>query len=134
MDKVFHIDVYTPTGKYLSIDADYLKVTSTLSVLGILPNHAPLITTLEICKMVIRSSGVEKSFAISGGVMHIKKDHSVTLLLNSIESAEEIDLDRALDAKRRAEERLATNLEEVDVARAKAALSRALNRISIKQD
>ena len=133
MDKVFHIDIYTPTGKYLSIDADYLKVTSPLSVLGILPNHAPLITTVEICKMTIRSNGKDNFYAISGGVMNIKKDHSVTLLLNAIESASEIDLDRALEAKRRAEERLA-NQEEVDVTRAKAALSRALNRISVKQD
>ena len=134
MDKIFHIDAYTPTGKYLSIDADYLKVTSSLSVLGILPNHAPLITTLEICKMVIKSNGEDKVYAISGGVMHIKKDHSVTLLLNSIESAEEIDLDRAMEAKRRAEERLSASKEEVDVTRAKAALNRALNRISVKQD
>ena len=133
MDKVFHIDIFTPTGKYLSIDADYLKVTSPLSVLGILPNHAPLITTVEICKMTIRSNGKDNFYAISGGVMNIKKDHSVTLLLNAIESASEIDLDRALEAKRRAEERLA-NQEEVDVTRAKAALSRALNRISVKQD
>ena len=133
MDKVFHIDIYTPTGKYLSCDAEYLKVTSPLSVLGILPNHAPLITTLEICKMVIKSNGKETNYAISGGVMNIKKDHSVTLLLNAVESEDEIDLDRALEAKSRAESRLASS-EEVDVARAKAALSRALNRISLKKE
>ena len=132
MDKVFHIDVYTPTGKYLSTDADFLKVKSPLSVLGILPNHAPLITTLEISKMLIRSGGQDVNYAISGGVMNIKKDHSVVLMLDAVESAEEIDLERAMNAKRRAEERLASK-EEVDVTRAKAALSRALNRISVKQ-
>ena len=132
MDKVFHIDIYTPTGKYLSTDADFLRVKSSLSVLGILPNHAPLITTLEICKMTIKCAGKEVDYAISGGVMHIKKDHGVVLMLDAIESADEIDLDRALDAKRRAEERLEQK-EEVDVTRAKAALNRALNRISIKQ-
>ena len=133
MDKVFHIDVYTPTGKYLSTDADFLKVKSPLSVLGILPNHAPLITTLEICKMTIRIGNKEDNYAISGGVMHIKKDHNVVLMLDAIESVEEIDLERALEAKRRAEERLSSQ-EEVDVTRAKAALNRALNRISIKNE
>ena len=133
MNKVFRIDVYTPTGKYLSKDADFLKVTSSLSVLGIMPNHAPLITTLEICKMTIRNGGKEDNYAITGGVMHIKKDHNVVLMLDAIESVEEIDLDRALDAKRRAEERL-QDQEEVDVTRAKAALARALNRISVKNE
>ena len=95
MNKVFHIDVYTPTGKYLSKDADFLKVTSSLSVLGIMPDHAPLITTLEICKMTIRNGGKEDNYAITGGVMHIKKDHNVVLMLDAIESVEEIDLDRA---------------------------------------
>ena len=133
MDKVFHIDIYTPTGKYLSTDAEFLRVASSLSVLGILPNHAPLITTLVICKMTIRRDGKDENYAISGGVMNIKKDHSVVLMLDAVESAEEIDLERALEAKRRAEERLHNN-EEIDVTRAKAALSRALNRISIKQE
>ena len=133
MDKVFHIEIYTPTGKYLSTDADFLKVKSPLSVLGVLPNHAPLITTLEICKMTIRNGSKEDNYAISGGVMHINKDHNVVLMLDTIESVEEIDLERALEAKRRAEERL-NGLEEIDVTRAKAALNRALNRISIKSE
>ena len=133
MEKFFHVDVYTPTGKYLSTDAEFLSVKSTLSVLGIMPNHAPLITTLEICKLSIRNKNTENRYAISGGVMHIKKDHNVVLMLDAIESVEEIDLSRALDAKRRAEERLEKH-DEVDVTRAKAALARALNRISIKKE
>ena len=131
MEKTFHIDIYTPVGKYLSVDADYLKVTSSVSVLGILPNHAPLITTLEICKMTIKSNSDEFNYAITGGVMHIKKDHSVVLLLNAVERSDEIDFDRAKEAKARAEERLNMQIDGIDITRAKAALSRALNRLSL---
>ena len=134
MEKFLKIDIYTPNGKYLSCNADFLKVTSAVAVLGILPGHAPIVTTLEICKMTIRVDGKDVEYAIGGGVLNIKKDRSVTLLLNSIERADEIDVDRAQAAKERAEQRLNSAKEEVDVTRAKAALARALNRLSITKD
>ena len=134
MDKTFRVEIYTPDGKYLSSEADFLRVTSSVSVLGILPNHAPLITTLEICPLTIKLNSNESVYAISGGVLHIKKDHSVILLVNAIERSDEIDLARAKEAQRRAEERIASHSDEIDVSRAKAALSRALNRISVHQE
>ena len=134
MEKTFRVEIYTPTGKYLSTEADFLRVTSSVAVLGILPNHAPLITTLEICKLTIRSGSKENVYAISGGILNIKKDHSVTLLLNAIERNDEIDIERARNAQKRAEERISSHNEEVDISRAKAALSRALNRITISKE
>lgn len=134
MDKSFRVEIYTPTGRYLSSEATFLRVTSSVAVLGIMPNHAPLITTLEICKLTIKNNAQETNYAISGGVMHIKKDHSVVLLLNAIERSDEIDVNRAIEAQRRAEERLALRNNEIDVNRAKAALSRALNRISVSKE
>ena len=134
MEKSFRVEIYTPTGRYLSSEATFLRVTSSVAVLGIMPNHAPLITTLEICKLTIKNNAQETKYAISGGVMHIKKDHSVVLLLNAIERSDEIDVNRALEAQRRAEERLALRNNEIDVNRAKAALSRALNRISVSKE
>ena len=87
----FKVEIYTPTGKYFSGDVEFLSVTSSVAVLGILPDHAPLITTLEICKLTIKIASEELNYAIGGGVMHIKKDHSVVLLLDSIERSDEID-------------------------------------------
>ena len=127
----FKVDIYTPTGKYFSGDVDFLTVTSTVSVLGILPDHAPLITTLEICKLTIKIHSKEFNYAIGGGVMHIKKDHSVVLLLESIERSDEIDLERAKQAQKRAEERLKKSSEELEIKSAELALARALNRISV---
>ena len=134
MEKTFRVEIYTPTGKYLSTEADFLRVTSSVAVLGILPNHAPLITTLEICKLTIRNGSQESIYAISGGILNIKKDHSAVLLLNAIERNDEIDIERARNAQRRAEERISSHNEEVDISRAKAALSRALNRISVSKE
>ena len=131
MNNSFKVEIYTPIGKYYVGEATYLTVTSSVAVLGILPDHAPLITTLEICKLTIKINSKELNYAISGGVMHIKADHTVVLLVNSIERSDEIDIARAKEAQKRAEARLAKRDEEVDIKRAEAALSRALNRISV---
>ena len=129
MEKKFVVDIYTPTGHYLKMMADYLSVTTGLGVIGILPNHAPLVTNVEVSKLTIRNEGIEIQYAVSNGFMHIKKGTYVVLMVNSIERSDEIDIDRALAAKARAESHL-DNKDE-DVTRARAALSRALNRISV---
>lgn len=134
MNKFIHLDIYTPTGKYLSSDVDFIKVTSSVAVLGILPSHAPLVTTLEICKLTLKVNNKDTHYAIGGGVLNIKKDRSVVMLLNSIERADEIDFKRATEAKNRAEERLNARNEEIDITRAQAALNRALNRLSLKDE
>ena len=134
MDKLFKVEILTPFGQYLTTEADYLSTTSAMGVMGVLPNHAPLISTLEISKLIIRRNGKEYTYAIGGGVIHIKKDHSVTLLVESIERSDEIDVKRALSAKERAEKRLHENASEVDVQRAKASLLRALNRLSVSDN
>lgn len=131
MDKKFKVEIYTPYGKYLQTESDYLSVSTAMGVIGVLPNHAPLISTLEISKLILRNDKKESLYAISGGVIHIKKDHSVILLVESIESQDEIDVNRALKAKERAEERLQLHDGEIDIIRAKASLSRALNRIEV---
>ena len=134
MEKKLHLDIYTPTGKYLTIKVDFIKVTSSVAVLGILPGHAPLVTTLEICKLTLKNEKEEFNYAIGGGVLNIKKDRSVVMLLNSIERSDEIDFNRAREAKARAEDRLSGHNDEIDVTRAKAALSRALNRLSLSDE
>ena len=133
MEKDFQVTIYTPLGKYLVTRAEYLSVKTTVSVIGVLPNHAPLISTLEVCKLTIKIAGKTYTYAISGGVIDIKKNTDVVLLLNSIERQDEIDILRAKAAKDRAEELLKHSV-EIDVKRAKASLARALNRISVYEN
>ena len=132
MKETFHLIVLTPYGRYFEGDVNFLEVRSEKYSLGILPNHAPLISTVDICKMVIRTNNKEIVHATSGGVINVEKD-KVTLILNSVERSDEIDVERARRAKERAENRLNKKAleESIDVNRAKLALLRALNRLNI---
>ncbi len=130
MNKNIHLIILTPYGRYFEGDVDFLEVHSEKYNLGILPNHAPLISTLAISKMVIRMGREETTYAIGGGIINIEKDKT-TLILNSVEKADEIDIKRAQEAKERAENRLSQKDETIDIARAQAALNRALNRLKV---
>ena len=129
MNKELSIEILTPSGRYLKTVADFLSVKGGKGMIGILPNHAPLITTIEVSKLTIRKNGKESIYAVSEGLMHIKEGSNITISVNSIEASDEIDIDRALKAKQRAEENMLDP--EKDILRAKAALARALNRINI---
>jgi F-type H+-transporting ATPase subunit epsilon len=100
--------------------------------LGILPQHAPLMTVLTYGELLIRREGREDEFiAIGGGFMEVGPDH-VTILADSAERADEIDVDRAEAARRRAEELMAQKQRrDADLARAEAALRRSMIRLRV---
>ena len=130
--KTFTLDIFTPFSHYFSDEVECLQVSSEDYRLGILPNHAPLVSTVTICEIVIQKGGKKESYATSGGVIEVK-DNNAVLLLKAIESVDEIDLSRAEAAKDRALKRLANpNLETVKVTSSKLALARAENRINLK--
>ena len=130
--KKFKLDIFTPYGHYLSEEVEYLSVSSEEYKLGILADHAELISTVTICEIEIEKDGMRSSYATSGGMIKVK-NNQVDLILQTIDSADEIDLERAQAAKERAERRLADNtLETLAQTRARLALARANNRINIK--
>ena len=128
----FLLEIFTPFGKYFDRYVEELVIQTDDYVLGILPNHTPLVSKVKVSKMFIVQNGDKKCYAIGEGLLNISKD-GVTLLLESIESKNDIDIDRAKDAKKRAEQRLAT-LVNIDVERAQRALNRANNRISVYEN
>ena len=130
--KTFLLEIYTPYGKYFDRYVDELVIQTEEYVLGILPNHAPLIAKVKTNKMEIVQNGERKCYANGEGLINVTKE-KVVLILESIESKNEIDIDRARDAKRRAEERLKEPL-NIDVERATKALIRANNRISVYEN
>src|SRR5512143_2513140 len=87
-------------------DVDNVVLPGTEGEMGVLPHHAPLLTTLKYGVVKVRRQGREQIFAVSGGVAEIQPD-IVTVLANAAENVYEIDLARAEAAKRRAEEALA---------------------------
>lgn len=100
--------------------------------LGILPHHAPLMTALTYGELVLHREGQEDEFiAIGGGFLEVGPRH-VTILADSAERADEIDEERAEEARRRAQEVMAQKKrEDVDLARAEAALRRSMIRLKV---
>src|SRR5574341_457416 len=92
-----------------SDDVDMVVAPGSDGVLGILPHHSPLLTTLQFVELLVRKGGQELSFAIGGGVLEVTPS-KVTVLADAAEHADEIDLARAEEARKRAQELLAEGL------------------------
>jgi F-type H+-transporting ATPase subunit epsilon len=90
-------------------DADIVVLPGTEGEMGILPNHAPLLTTLKIGIIKVRSHGREEVFTVAGGVAEIQPD-IVTVLADAAENVEEIDVARAEAARKRAEASLTKSI------------------------
>jgi F-type H+-transporting ATPase subunit epsilon len=129
-EKTFQLEVITPDRVVLSDDQIVSVVApGSEGYLGMLANHAPLMTELTIGKLDFRrADGTTGAMAISGGFLEVF-ENKVSVLAESAELVEEIDVERAEQAKKRAEERLAAAGPDVDAARAQAALERAINRL-----
>jgi F-type H+-transporting ATPase subunit epsilon len=129
----FPLLIITPRRKVFDDAVELLSVVTTAGQLGILANHTPLLTIMKTGPMHIQTNKKTIYYAVSGGVLSVQKNQTI-LLVNAIEQAEEIDLTRAREALKRAEERLKMKNEKIDFTRAKTALAKALNRIQVAED
>ncbi len=126
-----HLDIVTLERVVVSEDVDYVSAPGIDGILGILPRHEPLLTTLTIGELRYKKGDQESSFAIGGGFMEVRPDH-VTVLADTAEQAEEIDAARAEAARKRAEELLKQKPEsDAEAARLEMALRRAELRIKV---
>lgn len=126
------LEIVTPERIVYSEQVDMVVVRGVEGELGILPNHIPLVTPLKIAAAKIKQGNSEQLVAVNGGFVEVRKD-KVVILAESAELPEDIDVDRALAAKARAEQRLqAARQEEIDFRRAQLALMRAMNRLDVK--
>lgn len=124
------LDIVTAERVVYSDEVDLVVAPGIEGQLGILPHHAPLMTTLQMGELRVRKGGEEFSLAIGGGFLEVRPDR-VIVLADAAERAEEIDITRAEEAKHRAEEQLSHHPPEVDMARTEAALRRALTRLKV---
>jgi F-type H+-transporting ATPase subunit epsilon len=123
------LEVATPTRLVVSGEADEVVVPGTEGAFGVLPGHAPLLSLVGIGEVMYRTGREEHHLAVSGGFAEVGPDH-VTILAETAERPEEVDLARARAAWERADLRLRPQAgEEVDVTRALAALARAQGRL-----
>jgi F-type H+-transporting ATPase subunit epsilon len=113
-------------------DIDVVVAPGTAGELGILPSHAPFITSLAPGELRLRKGNEETSMVITGGFLEVR-GNKVVILAEAAERAEEIDLARAEEARRRAEQRLAGRESTVDLARVEADLRRSLVRLKVAE-
>jgi F-type H+-transporting ATPase subunit epsilon len=128
---VYTLGVVTPERKVYEGTIVSLRAPGGSGYLGVLANHAPLVTTLVPGKLTVREEGgAERVFAVSGGFLEVA-DNVAVLLADSAESPDEIDRARAEAARERAKDRLSKGDRDLDRVRAEAALARAMNRLRI---
>ena len=127
----FHLFVYT--AERVLVDQDVREVTAqgALGEIGVLPDHAALVTALEPGVLTYRAGGAVHRLRLAGGFAEVRNDKVIVLAENA-ERPDEIDRERAQRAKERAERRLGGREgADVDFARAQAALARALIRLQV---
>jgi F-type H+-transporting ATPase subunit epsilon len=127
------LDIVTPERLAYSDDVDEVIAPGSQGELGILPHHAPLLTTLGLGELRVRKGGTEEAFAIVGGFLQVRPDR-VVVMAETADMASEIDLERAEEARREAERALEAGFVETsDLAAARAALQRALLHIRVAE-
>jgi F-type H+-transporting ATPase subunit epsilon len=125
------LEIVTPERLAYSDTVDSVQLPGSEGELGVLPHHAPLISTLGVGELRIRKGGSEESFAIVGGFLQVRPD-KVVVLAETADMSSEIDLEKAQEARREAEKALESGYHEgADLAAARAALQQALLRIRV---
>ena len=128
--KTLTVSVVTPDGQVLEEDYEMVSCKAETGELGILPGHIPLVAPLTINAVRLKRNEEEELVAVNGGFIEVRPD-KVTILAQSAEKAEDIDVERAERAKERAQKLLESNDPNIDVERAQLALYRALNRLNV---
>ena len=128
------LEIVTAERQIFSEDVTTIIAEGIDGQMTILPKHSPLITMLAPGELVVRKDGEEMYLVISGGFIEVRPE-KVIVLADACERSDEIDLERAAEAKRRAEERLKNLAQapELDQSRAEAALRRSLARLRVAE-
>jgi F-type H+-transporting ATPase subunit epsilon len=126
------LEIVTAEHQIFSGEVDAVIAPGIEGQLGILPHHAPLMTILQSGELIIRKDKEDIYMAVTGGFLEVRPD-KVIILADACERCEEIDVERAEAAKKRAQELLQSHSPEIDHARAQAALQRALIRLRVAE-
>ena len=135
MAEKINLEVVTPKGPIVSEEVYIVTAPGFAGEFGVLANHAPFLSTIKIGTLRYKQGGNENELMVSGGFCEVS-NNKITFLVESAERGHEIDVDRALQAKERAEKRILQareQQEKFDRTRAEAALQRALARLKLAQ-
>ena len=130
MADLLTLEIAAPTRLVVAETVHEVVIPGSQGYFGVLPGHAPLLATLGIGELMYRKGHTQHHLALTGGFAEVRNDKVIVLAENA-ERPDEIDRERALRARERAERRLGGREAEVDFARAQAALARALIRLQV---
>ena len=127
------LEIVTPEKLAYQDEVESVQLPGSEGELGVLPHHAPLVSTLGAGELRLRKGGTEESFAIVGGFLQVLPD-KVVVMAETADMASEIDLEKAQEARRQAEQALEGGfVEGADLSAARAALQAALIRIRVAE-
>jgi F-type H+-transporting ATPase subunit epsilon len=124
------LEILTPHSPVYSQEVSSVVLPGSEGYFGVFPGHTPFLTALKVGEIKVVQDGAESYFATSGGIAEVLPD-SISILSETAESAKEIDVKRAEEARARAREKIDEGRENWDIPRADLALARAMNRIRI---
>ena len=128
MSKKINLKIITHEKEELNEDVDAVYSKGVDGEFGILPDHQPFMSALDIGVTKVEKNGEHELFATMGGIFQFKDNHAI-ILTDMAERGSDIDVTRAKAAKERAEARLGSHEVEVDTARAQIALAKAMARL-----
>ncbi|MGL1931115.1 MAG: F0F1 ATP synthase subunit epsilon [Desulfotalea sp.] len=137
MAQQINLEVVTPAGAVINEDVDIVNAPGCGGDFGVLANHAPFLSTIKIGALTYETGKTRKALMVSGGFCEVS-NNKITFLVESAEAKEDIDADRASEAKNRAEKRISQKGLEGDqnysVARAEMSLARAVTRLRVAKE
>ena len=124
------LSIVTPEREIVRVQADEVELPGTEGYFGVLPGHTPMLATLTVGRLTYKMGQESHVLALAFGFAEVLPD-TVTVLAEIAERAEDIDLSRAEAARQRAEERLTRAEADLDYARARTALDKAMLRVQV---
>ncbi|MGB2991172.1 MAG: F0F1 ATP synthase subunit epsilon [Paenisporosarcina sp.] len=129
--KTIKVNIVTPDGPVYDSEVNMIIANTATGEIGVLPGHIPMVAPLQVGAIRLKKDGQTDIVAVSGGFLEIRPDQ-VSILAQAAEVSSTIDVNRAKEAVKRAEERLnLSKKDDVDFTRAELSLKRAMNRINV---
>ena len=122
--------IYTPGGKAVELETEIVSIGASDGRRGIIPGHMPICFPVIASRFTTTVNGVKKHYAVGEGILYFE-DNVAKIFVDSFESQDEIDVERAKRAKERADKRIKSKNPNVDMKRAEVALRKAINRIDV---
>ena len=126
------LEIVTPEAKVYSEDVDMVTLPGIEGEMGIYPNHVQLMTQLVAGEVAVRKGGQSNHLAVGDGFVEIRGDR-VSIMTDMAVGAEDIDLAKAEEARKRAEARLTEKIEDEEVAAVNASLAHSLAQLKVKR-